>query len=73
MTREQFNQTATVSNSEFYSVIVIKPDVFESQIVDERHFSTYKEAKSFRFRTILEHEDLICVMYEFKEGNIRIK
>lgn len=64
----KIRQTAIVLNGKFFTVIVIKPDVFESQIVDERHFSTYEEANSFRFRTILEHEDLICVMCEFKEA-----
>lgn len=31
----------------FYSVIVIRPDVFESQITDKRHFGTYEEAEWF--------------------------
>ncbi len=31
----------------FYSVIVIRPDVFESQITDKRHFGIYEEAEWF--------------------------
>lgn len=32
---------------EFYTVIVIKLDIFESEIIDERHFGTENEANQF--------------------------
>ncbi len=64
----QIRQEAVVLNGGFYTVIVIKPDVFESQIVDERHFSTYEEVEWFRLNMALNHRDLICVVCEFKEA-----
>ena len=64
----QIRQEAVVLNGVFYTVIVIKPDVFESQIVDERHFSTYEEVEWFRLNMALNHRDLICVVCEFKEA-----
>lgn len=64
----QIRQATVVVNGEFYTVIVIKPDVFESEIVDERHFGTYEEANWFILNTALNHNDLICVMCEFKEA-----
>lgn len=47
---------------EFYKVIVIKPDIFGSEIVDERHFRTKDEATQFQMDMVLNHNDLICVM-----------
>lgn len=64
----QIRQATVVVNGGFYTVIVIKPDVFESEIVDERHFGTYEEANWFILNTALNHNDLICVMCEFKEA-----
>ena len=64
----QIRQTAVVLNGGFFTVIVIKPDVFESQIVDERHFGTYEEANWFVLNTALNHNDLICVVCEFKKA-----
>ena len=32
----------------FYSVVVLKPDVFETVIIDERHFETMEEVKQFK-------------------------
>ena len=64
----QIRQAAVVLNGGFFTVIVVKPDVFESQIVDERHFSTYEEAEWFKLNMALNHKDLICVACEFKEA-----
>ena len=38
--------TVQVKNG-FYTVIVIKFDIWESRIIDERHFATEDEAKTF--------------------------
>lgn len=65
---KQIRQAAVVLNGGFYTVIVIKPDVFESQIVDERHFGTYEEAECFKIHTALYHRELICVICEFREA-----
>lgn len=45
---KQIKEAAVVLNGGFFTVIVIKPDVFESQIVDERHFGTYEDAEWFK-------------------------
>lgn len=68
MSMKKIRETVVVLNSEFYTVIVIKPDVFESQIVDERHFGTYEEAELFKLRMALDHKDLVCVVCEFREA-----
>lgn len=64
---KQIKETTVTLGGEFYSVIVIKPDVFESEIVDERHFGTYEEAEWFKLNTALNHKDLICVTCRFFE------
>ncbi len=38
---------AALTLKDFYKVIVMKVDVFESEIVDERHFSSSTEAAHF--------------------------
>ncbi len=63
----QIRQAAVVLNGGFFTVIVVKPDVFESQIVDERHFGTYEEAQLFKLRMALDYNDRVCVVCEFKE------
>ncbi|MBR6328178.1 MAG: hypothetical protein IKR68_00855 [Lachnospiraceae bacterium] len=37
----------SVTYSRFYKVIVVKVDIFDSEIVDERHFSEPAEAMRF--------------------------
>ena len=47
----------------FYTVIVIQLDIFESQIIDERHFGTKEEAEQFQIRTILDsNKNVRCIM-----------
>lgn len=36
-----------VTERSFYKVVVLKIDVFESSIVDERHFPTKRQAEEF--------------------------
>jgi hypothetical protein len=64
----QIRQAAVVLNGGFFTVIVVKPDIFESQIVDERHFGTYEEAQLFKLRMALDYNDRVCVVCEFKEA-----
>lgn len=47
----------------YYTVIVIKIDTFESQIIDERHFSSYDAAEAFS-KTI--SQNVTCVIAELK-------
>lgn len=37
----------TINDKTFYKVLLIHCDVFESTIVDERHFSSKEEAETF--------------------------
>lgn len=32
----------------YYTVIVVKIDAFESQIINERHFGNYEDQKNFQ-------------------------
>lgn len=43
----------------FFKVIVIAIDVFESTIIDERHFPSRSEANGFVYRTLLESDNNI--------------
>lgn len=43
----------TVPIKTFYTAIVVKPDIFESVIVDERHFKTKLEATQFQMEQAL--------------------
>lgn len=64
----QIRKAAVVLNGGCFTVIVIKPDIFESEIVDERHFGTYEEAMLFKLRMALDYNDRVCVVCEFKEA-----
>lgn len=41
------NISAVQVNGGFYTVVVIKFDIWETRIIDERHFATEDEAKAF--------------------------
>lgn len=47
----------------FFKAIVIKVGFLESYVVDERSFKTKEEAIRFQIQTILDHDDLLCVVY----------
>ena len=47
----------------FYTVVVIQLDIFESSIIDERHFGTKEEAEQFKIHTILNSDKNVrCIM-----------
>ena len=47
----------------FYTVVVIQLDIFESSIIDERHFGTKEEAEQFQIHTILNSDKNVrCIM-----------
>ena len=50
--------TVTISGG-FYTVITVQIDVFESRIIDERHFVTEEEAKEYQRKTIFNSENNI--------------
>jgi len=47
---------------EFFKAIVVKPDIFGSKIVDEKHFQTKEDAERFKLDIIQSHNDLLCVV-----------
>ncbi len=51
-----------IEHVEFFKVLVIKLDIFESEIVNEKHFKTKEAAERFKLDTILNHNDLLCVV-----------
>lgn len=48
----------------FYKAIVIKPDLFASAIVDEKHFSTMEQAQEFKEWVTSGSDDLMCIVYQ---------
>lgn len=46
----------------FYTAIVIQLDVFESKIIDERHFATKEEAERFQIHTISSNSNIHCIV-----------
>lgn len=60
---ENNNIQAVEVKDGFYTVIVVQLDIFESKIIDERHFGTKEEAEQFQIHTILNSADNIrCIM-----------
>lgn len=51
----------SVGTVTFYKAIVIKPDIFCSEIVDERHFKTAEEVEQFK-REVTNNTDLLCIV-----------
>lgn len=47
----------------YYTVIVVKTDAFESQIINERHFGNYEDAEEFS-RNV--PQDTACMIAELK-------
>lgn len=47
----------------FYKVLVLKVDIFESQIIDEKHFGTKTEALKFK-RRVDNSTDFIGVVVQ---------
>lgn len=47
----------------YYTVIVVKVDVFESQIINEKHFGSYAEAEQFAKNV---PEGVTCMIAELK-------
>ena len=47
---------------EFFKAIVVKPDIFGSKIVDEKHFRTKEDAERFKLDVMQKHNGLLCVV-----------
>lgn len=51
--------TVTVKGG-FYTAVVVQLDVFESRIIDERHFATKEEAEEFQIKTVQNNDNIYC-------------
>lgn len=51
----------TVGEMTFYKAIVIQPDIFCSEIMDERHFQTAEEAEQYK-REVTANTGLLCTV-----------
>lgn len=51
----------TVGSVTFFKAIVIKTDIFGSEIIDERHFKTVEEAEQYK-RDVIADTGLLCVV-----------
>lgn len=51
-----------IGASGFYKVIVLKVDLMESTIIDERHFPSLEAAKKFRYDTLINSDNTVCVI-----------
>ena len=58
MEQNRATESGIVSGG-FYTVVTVQIDVFESRIIDEKHFATEEEAKEYQAKTIMSSENNI--------------
>ena len=58
MEQNRTTESVIVSGG-FYTVVTVEIDVFESRIIDEKHFATEEEAKEYQAKTIMSSENNI--------------
>ena len=58
MEQNRVTESVIVSGG-FYTVVTVQIDVFESRIIDEKHFATEEEAKEYQAKTIMSSENNI--------------
>ena len=58
MEQNRATESVIVSGG-FYTVVTVQIDVFESRIIDEKHFATEEEAKAYQTKTIMSSENNI--------------
>ena len=58
MEQNRATESVIVSGG-FYTVVTVQIDVFESRIIDEKHFATEEEAKEYQTKTIMSSENNI--------------
>lgn len=46
----------------FFKVLVIRPDIFGSEIINEQHFATQQQAEQFKEDILHKHDNVICVI-----------
>lgn len=59
MKNQERTTTVTVKGG-FYTAVVVQLDIFESRIIDERHFATKEEAEEFQIQTIQNNDNIYC-------------
>lgn len=57
--KNQERTTVTVKGG-FYTAVVVQLDLFESRIIDERHFATKEEAEDFQIKTVQNNDNIYC-------------
>lgn len=62
---EQVKTKDVIVSGGFYTAITIKVDIFKSNIIDERHFGTEKEAKEYQRTVISKGDNSICCLVSF--------
>lgn len=50
---EQNKTESVIVSGGFYTVVTVEINIFESCIIDERHFGTEDEAKAYQMQIIL--------------------
>lgn len=56
---KQNKTESVIVSGGFYTVVTVQIDVFESRIIDEKHFATEEEAKEYQAKTIMSSENNI--------------
>ena len=56
---EQNKTESVIVSGGFYTVVTVQIDVFESRIIDEKHFATEEEARAYQTKTIISSENNI--------------
>lgn len=59
MKNQERTTTVTVKGG-FYTAVVVQLDIFESRIIDERHFATKEEAEEFQIKTVQNNDNIYC-------------
>ena len=58
--KNQERTTMVTVKGGFYTAVVVQLDIFESRIIDERHFATKEEAEEFQIQTIQNNDNIYC-------------
>ena len=58
MEQNKATESVIVSGG-FYTVVTVQIDVFESRIIDEKHFATEEEAKVYQIKNIVTNKSNI--------------
>lgn len=54
---EQNRKESVIVSGGFYTVVTVEIDIFESRIINEKHFGTEEEAKAYQMQTIVNSDN----------------